>query len=328
MYQALSSAVDSIRESARDAALRLWAPKRPSPTHNVRALHDGVFPMPLENVRGPGRSHAFVLPQYFADMGETRTAFFDSGAGDALIFIHGLAANLTHWVNVAPHFDRRFRVLGLDLPGCGESSELPNGTCVDAFAAHIIRWMDFMAIDRATVVGHSLGGMITTALAIEYPDRIRSAVLLNPAGVQPMPLPFRVGGHFFLRNQLLSIVLPKVWRVILGQVFEAENRFTEEFYKTCEETFDESDVFKIARLIAALRSDLLNRDFAHLLGHIAIPTYLVWGKKDHLVPARLLRRAARKFSNVHAVEIKRCGHMPNIEFPFRVIAAIEEALEE
>ena len=324
MYRTITSTVDS----ARDLAKKLWAPKNPSTANTVQCLHEGIHPMPEENVMGPGRDRAFKLPQYFAHMGDTRTAFFDAGEGEPVIFIHGLAANLTHWVHIAPHFSRRFRVLGIDLPGCGESAELSTGFSVDNFREHIIRWMDYLEIEKATIVGHSLGGMITTSLAIEHPDRIKSAVLVNPAGVQPMPLPFRVGGQIILRDQILSVILPRVWKGLLGQVFGVENRFTEGFYKTCEETFDDNDVYGIAKIIAGLRDDILEKDFAKLLGEIMVPTYLVWGDKDLLVPARLLRRAAKKFARVHAVEIKKCGHMPNIEYPFRLIHTIEQALKD
>jgi pimeloyl-ACP methyl ester carboxylesterase len=327
MYRTITSTVDSVNQSARELAKKLWDSNSRSHTQPVQNLHEGIHPMPQENVLGPGRDRAFQLPQYFANMGDTQTAFFDAGSGDPVIFIHGLAANLTHWVHIAPHFSRRFRVLGLDLPGCGESPELPQGFSVDNFRDHIIRWMDYLNIERATVVGHSLGGMITTSLAIKYPERIRSAVLVNPAGVQPMPLPFRIGGHIILRDQILSLILPKVWKGLLSQVFGTENRFTEGFYKTCEETFDDNDVHGIAKIIAGLRHDILEKDFAKLLGEIQVPTHLIWGDKDLLVPARLLRRAAKKFSRVHAVEIKKCGHMPNIEYPFRLIHTIEEALQ-
>jgi len=149
---------------------------------------------------------------------------------------------------------------------------------------------------------------------------------VNPAGLQPMPRPVRLAGRLLLRRLLLNPILPKVWQGILANVFYEDNEYTRAFIRTCQDTYDPEDVYEISLLMQALRPDLLSRDYASLLPQLTTPTWLIWGTKDRLVPAKFLRKAARKLPQVTIEELPRCGHMPIIERPDRVIAFLEHAL--
>ena len=282
--------------------------------------------MPLANVAGSGRDRRLQLPQFFTNLDGIRTAFFDCGDGPALIFVHGLAGNLTHWVNVAPRFVDRFRVIGLDLVGNGESDKPHVRYSIAMFVEQVIGLMDRLGLEKATVVGHSLGGMVATRCATVHPERMDRIVLVNPAGLQPMPRPVRWAGHGVLREALLNRLLPRIWRGILTNVFYDDNEYTQAFIDTVDQTMDDNDIYDIARLMDRLRPDLLDRNYADLLPALETPTHVIWGEKDRLVPARWLRRAARRLPNVTCEEIPHCGHMPIIERPERVIAFLNGAL--
>ncbi len=282
--------------------------------------------MPAEHVAGSGRDRRFQLPQFFTSLNGNRTAFFDAGKGPALIFVHGLAGNVTHWVNVAPHFVDRFRVIGLDLIGGGETDKPDTPYSIDLMVAQVLALMDRLGLRKATLIGHSLGGMVATRFATLHPERLDRIVLVNPAGLQPMPLPVRVAGHRLLRAGLLSRLLPRVWRTILANVFYNDNEYTQSFIHTVDTTMVNEDIHDIARLMDRLRFDLLDHNYAPLLPKLQTPTYVIWGEKDRLVPARWLRRASKRLPNVTCEEIPRCGHMPIIERPARVIAFLNSAL--
>lgn len=286
----------------------------------------GVVPMPDAHVNGPGRDRRFRLPQYFATVNGLRTAFFDAGEGPALVFIHGLAGNATHWLHVAPRYAGRFRVVGIDLPGCGETEPAKGKYSVRTYADHVRTLLDILGIERASLFGHSLGGMVATEFAFTYRERTDSVFLVNPAGFQPMPLPVRLAGHLMLRPALLNTVLPRAWRGVLANVFCESNEHTEAFIRTVDETYSPTDIYGMSAVMAGLRHDLLNRNFAAVLDQLDVPAYLVWGDKDRLVPARYLRNAARKMPNVTIEEIPRCGHMPIIEKPEQLNAFFEVAL--
>lgn len=293
--------------------------------------------MPERHVLGRGRDRRFGLPQFFVDIDGIQTAFADSGvpAGvpieTPLLFVHGLAGNVAHWVEVAPAFAANRRVLAVDLPGHGETDRTPGRYSIESYVRHVTGLLDSLGIDRAHIVGHSMGGMVSLASAIRAPDRIASAVLVNPAGMGRLPAWARVGGRVVIRKSVLDRILPRIWkRGILANVFFEKNAHTQAFIHTVESTYDMSQAHELVKdistLMQDLRHDLLERDYATLLGSIGVPIGVIWGEKDRLVPAPLLREAARRLPNVQVEEIPRCGHMPNIERPERVRAFIEAHL--
>jgi len=286
-----------------------------------------IVPMPPANVLGPGRSRAFRLPQYFATIRGLRTAFADAGEGPPVVFLHGLAGNATHWVHVAPRLTPTRRVICVDLPACGES-EAPRGPLsVRLCAEQVHLLLDRLAIERAAIVGHSLGGLVAVELAFLAPGRVSHLVLLGPAGLRPPSPWLRAAGHLLLRPPLLCRLLPPVWKGIVHLAFVERNERTREFVRGIEETCRPEDLRGIARAIADLRRDFLDRDFLDLLPRLAPPTLLVWGSADPWTPARTLRAAAARMRRATTHEIPRCGHMPMIERPETVFALLREHLQ-
>jgi pimeloyl-ACP methyl ester carboxylesterase len=282
-----------------------------SATHSRRSAAailppDDARPLPESSRRGPAR---------------------DAGRGPAILFLHGLASNFTHWIHVAPHFADRFRVLGIDLPGHGETGAPHGPLSVRALAGHVRRFLDRIGIDRALLVGHSLGGMVAAQTTLDFPDRVDRLVLVNPAGFQILPRPLRLAGHLFLRRRLLDALLPPLWKSVLDNVFFQRNEYTRGFIRSVDESATADDIQAFSAAIAGLRADFLDRDFLDVLHRIDRPTLLLWGQEDRLTPAAPLRGAARRLPHVAACEIPACGHMPIIECPEIVRAVIDRFLE-
>ncbi len=284
-------------------------------------------PMPHSDVQGPGRDRSFELPQYYVDIQGVRLAVADAGAGPTLLFIHGLAGNLTHWLHVAPQFKERYRVVCVDLPGCGNSARLAEGYTVAGYAAQLRGLLSKLGIDSAVVVGHSLGGMVAAEFGLRYPKATDGLVLVNPAGFQRFPWPVQIASRLLLREALLNAVLPRVWKGLLGLVFRTRNAYTEQFIRSVEETHDPADIFDLTRVMSSLRPDFVERDHLDRLDALTMPVQLLWGSEDLLVPAKSLRRLASKLPRARAEEIPACGHMPIIERPERVRSAILDLLD-
>lgn len=294
----------------------------------LRHEHPAIRPLPPVHLYGPGRDRRFELPQYMTTVDGIRTVFFDEGEGPVLFFIHGLAGNTTFWVNVAPYFLDRCRVVGLDLVGCGESDKPTDSPySIRRFTEHVRALMDRLGIERATLVGHSMGGMVATDFGLTYPDRVDNLVLLNPAGFLPMPWWMRHGGQVLMRPVILNAILPRIWRWILRNVFYNDNAFTEAFIRTVDETYAPDDIFDLSWIMCELRKDLLNLNFYDQLPHLDVPVYLQWGSEDRLVPSDNFHEAARVLPHVTTDEIMNCGHMPTIERPDRTLALLEQVLD-
>lgn len=301
--------------------------------------HAASRPMPERDVRGPGRDPRFPIPQFYAQVRGVRTAYADSGAprhphraGPPLLFIHGLAGNVGHWVHVAPRFLDRHRVLAIDLPGNGASERDPARHSIEEYVAHVAAFLDHVGEEKVVLVGHSMGGMVSLRFALRHAARLSAAVLVNPAGLARLPAWARLGGRALLRRSVLDPLLPVIWKHgILGNVFYEPNAYTRDFIHMLETSAPRDEQRPVIRgvgtLMAEMRHDLLERDFGAHLPEVRRPVGVVFGEKDRLVPAHLLRDASRRFEHVHVEEIPRCGHMPNIEQPERVVRFVQQMVE-
>jgi len=104
-----------------------------------------------------------------------------SGPADApvLAFIHGLGLNRHIWEKFVSHFEARYRVLNYDLFGHGESAAAPVKPSVSLYSQQLIELMDQLGIERCSLIGFSLGGMINRRVAIDHPERVAALMILN-----------------------------------------------------------------------------------------------------------------------------------------------------
>ncbi len=116
-----------------------------------------------------------------ADLEDVRVRYVDEGAGDAVVFLHGLAADLETFVAQAAHLRARWRCLRLDMRGHGRSSTPPGPWSIADLARDVARLLEHLGLSRAHVVGHSAGGVVATRLVLDRPDLVRSLCLVATA---------------------------------------------------------------------------------------------------------------------------------------------------
>ena len=117
----------------------------------------------------------------FADVGDVRLFYTDEGTGDPpILFVHGFSCDSHDWSWQIPHFAATHRVIAVDLRGHGRSSVPDGGFDPLTFAADIAGLLDQLDVGPVVAVGHSLGGVIVSALAIEHPDKVQSIVSVDP----------------------------------------------------------------------------------------------------------------------------------------------------
>jgi pimeloyl-ACP methyl ester carboxylesterase len=119
----------------------------------------------------------------FADVGDVRLFFTDDGAGSGppILFVHGYACDSQDWNWQIPHFVSNHRVIALDLRGHGWSNAPKSGYDPITFAADIAGLLQQLRCPPVVAVGHSLGGLVVSALAVEHPETVSGLVAVDPA---------------------------------------------------------------------------------------------------------------------------------------------------
>ena len=137
-------------------------------------------PDPTSSSRTDGRSaselHEIVLHGH-------RVFFRSAGSGPAVVLVHGITSTSATWANVLPYLAERFTVIAPDLLGHGESAKPRGDYSLGAYASGIRDLLIALGHDRATFVGHSLGGGVAMQLAYQFPEHCERLVLVSSGGL-------------------------------------------------------------------------------------------------------------------------------------------------
>jgi pimeloyl-ACP methyl ester carboxylesterase len=274
------------------------------------------------------RSEHFAYDEKTFMYGDTPVMHFDAGAGPAIVLIHGLGANLTHFEHVAPPLVAAgYRVCGLDMPGFGHSGKPRRTYSIRWLAGAVTALMDHLGIERATLAGHSLGGLVAADAALHEPLRVERLVLISSAGLFQMPLPFQWVARTIMRPGLVAPALERNARRLLEKrVFEERNEKVERFIEQSVTRPDPRFVRDLARVMWSLRKDLTSYHLFDEVQRLTMPTLVIYGGRDRLLPTKAVPTWAGKLPAGELEVIERCGHMPIIEKPEQVVARMTSFL--
>jgi pimeloyl-ACP methyl ester carboxylesterase len=272
---------------------------------------------------------------------ETRNATISSlisGQGpDQVICLHGLGSNKTSFFETIATLTPDHTVHAIDLPGFGSSSKPARGG-YDAsyFSRSVLAYMDAMAIERAHLVGNSMGGRVAIELALSEPDRAETLSLLAPV------LAFRRRRQLvplvkLIRPELAAIPHPlraAQVRERFWSLFARPERLdpatadiaADEFCRTYRSRSARVAFFAAARNIYLDTPDGERGLWTRLSG-LSTPALFIWGDRDQLVPAAFSRHVADVLPRARQVVLTECGHVPQVELPERANGLIREQVE-
>jgi pimeloyl-ACP methyl ester carboxylesterase len=259
-------------------------------------------------------------------------AYVDQGSGQqTIILVHGLASNAGFWRYNIADLAREYRVIAVDLPGYGRSAKGDYPYGMQFYADQILGLMDELGIEKAVFAGHSMGGQIGIVFALSHAHRLDALVLAAPAGIEP----FSRGSGDWLRRVITmdGVVATQedaIRRNLSGNFYRFRSTWewmVEERVRMAKAAGMREFAYAVDRSVDAM----LDEPTTEYLGDIRVPTLLMYGKYDGLIPNPYLNpgRAADVFRAGQAaiagsklVEIDRAGHMLQIEQPQAVNSAI------
>jgi 2-hydroxy-6-oxonona-2,4-dienedioate hydrolase len=215
-------------------------------------------------------------------VGRRRIAHVSSGSGPHLFLLHGLAASGRWWRPHVERLARRHTVHVVDLVGFGASSRQP--FVLDAAAGQLVGLMDELGIERASFVGHSLGGLVAASVAASQQERVERLVLVDSAAI-----PFRGTRRRHVLNLLRALSQMPLRLVPLAV----------------------RDWLRAGpRAILAAGVQILSSDVRDRLKDVEAPTLVAWGERDPVVPLDAGRHLARAIPRARLVVIEGAGHNP------------------
>jgi pimeloyl-ACP methyl ester carboxylesterase len=248
------------------------------------------------------------------------------GEGPPLLFIHGLAGLWQNWLLNIPAFMGSHRVIAPDLPGFGRSPMPAGEISIQGYARTVDALCRTLGVESPVVVGNSMGGFIGAELAISFPTDASKLVLVSAVGLSIE----------YLRREPL-IALARAWAAAatrLGARSEAVirrprmRRAALQSVLRYPEKLSYPLVWELVQgagkpgFIPAMEA-LTNYRFRDKLAQIEVPTLIVWGRNDMLVPVSDAEEFERSIGpNAHKVIFEDTGHVPMIERPSRFNAVL------
>ena len=255
-----------------------------------------------------------------ADVGGRKVSYVGAGEdGDVVLLVHGYGGDRNSWLFLQEPLAARHRVYALDLPGHGTSTKDVGDGSVGILADAILGVLDAIGAERAHLVGHSLGGAAAAAATARDPRRISSLTLIAPAGFGPE---INAG---YLRG-FAGAQARRELKPLIGQLFADESLVTRKLIEDllAYKRLDGASAALHALLGSLLDGDTQRVDSAAAVAAItgAVPVTVVWGTADGILPA------AQAGSVAGAVRylLDGAGHMPHMERPAEVQAAIEQTI--
>ncbi len=244
----------------------------------------------------------------------------EAGAGEACLLIHGLGATKVSMLPTLAALAPQRRAIAVDLPGFGDSTK-PVRAAYDAryFARTMVALLDALELDRAHVIGNSMGGRVALELGLSHADRVGRLALLAPSLAwlrsRPWaPLLRLVAPQLgLIQPTPRSVVTRIVDRVVPGAQTEWTAAGIDEFLRSYLTPRGRAAFYAAARNIY-LEAPHGPDGFWTRLPDLAPPALFVWGRRDPVVPIRFERHVREALPAAQHLELS-CGHVPQLERP-------------
>jgi pimeloyl-ACP methyl ester carboxylesterase len=279
---------------------------------------DDLLPPPSRDPRAP-RCHRVMADG-------VRSFYLEAGRRGAppVVLIHGLGATGASFLPTVWDLSSDYHVIAVDLPGFGESDKPVRPLHPEFFARWLVALLDALSIERASLVGNSMGGRVALEAGIRSPSRVERLVLLAPS-LAWRRYRFAVGLVRLLRPEIAVTPLPVLHRLALGvlrSLFAEPQRVpraameaaADEFVRVFATPRGRVAFFHAAREIY-LEDPHGVRGFWDRLPSLSRPALFLFGDRDWLVPRAFARHVRRALPSARCELLHDCGHVPQFELP-------------
>jgi pimeloyl-ACP methyl ester carboxylesterase len=264
------------------------------------------------------------------------TEYFTAGSGQPLLLLHGVADSAHSWQWVMPTLARTHQIYAPSLPGFGNSAKPDIDYSPHFFTTFVTAFLDNLGLQRVSIVGNSLGGLIGMRLALSAPDRVNSLVLIDSAGLGREISPTLRGLTLPGAGQLLAAVGQteagaRSWAFSVSNLLFANpdrvpSVWREQLYRMARMPgYLEATVGAVRggnTAVAQKKREIM----LDQLPQLNMPTLVIWGEQDRILPAHQAQASVDRLPQGQLALLPNCGHVPQIEQPEQVQTLLEQFL--
>jgi pimeloyl-ACP methyl ester carboxylesterase len=265
-----------------------------------------------------------------------RVFYRAAGSGPVIVLVHGITSTSATWANVLPYLAERFTVIAPDLLGHGESAKPRGDYSLGAYASGIRDLLIALGHERATFVGHSLGGGIAMQLAYQFPEHCERLVLLDSGGLgrditallraaslpgSELVLPLLVNDRVLGAGRMVGRLLGRLGLRVhtdLGEVLRGHASLSDGDARA-------AFIHTLRTIVDPWGQRVDASDRLYLAQ--AIPFLILWGERDPIIPVEHARAAHRLVPGSRLELFPNAGHFPHLDDPLRFVALLTDFME-
>lgn len=298
----------------------------------IRQLVTLSILVPLSSCRSLARESSSLADKSRAisTIQSVKLQYASLGKGRTLLFIHGFGANSYTWSKISPTLSQHYRLILLDLKGHGQSPKPDDGQYSLRDQAELVSaFISDNQLKKVTLIGHSLGGGISLLVALKFasqnPNVIASLILIDSVAYsQDLPTFIRLLRIPVLAQLVVSLVPNRLQALQVLKLAYYDNK------KITNETIDAySGALALPgahRAMIETAKQIIPQDIEEIgrrYRTIRIPTLLIWGKEDRIVPLEVAERLHRSMPNSSLIVMDGVGHVPQEEAPMATLEAMQ-----
>jgi len=269
-------------------------------------------------------------PSMFLDVDGMQVHLRDEGPKDdpvPIVLLHGTSASLHTWEGWTKELARSRRIIRFDLPAFGLTGPHPQDDySIGAYVSFVKKVVDTLGVKHFVIAGNSLGGQIAWETALAFPDRVDRLVLVDAAGYaflpKSVPIGFQIarvpGIRLLMEHILPRGIIQSSLRNVYGDPGKVSTELVDRYYDL---TLREGNRGAVAKRFESIK--VVNEERVQAL---KLPTLILWGAKDNLIPVENGARFAKDIAGSKLVVFPELGHVPQEEDPVSTVRVVQEFL--
>lgn len=260
------------------------------------------------------------MDEKFLTINRNKIRYLEDGKSNRnLILLHGLGGYAERWSNIIPILAKKFHLFVPDMIGYGHSDKPTADYTPEYFTKFVFDFMDSLGIKNTYMVGTSLGGQVVIECAATQSPIIKKIILISPAGIMRKSTPV-LDAYTMAALYPTKESVKNAYQMMIGQGKQVSEISIERFLNNMSKP-NAKMVFLSTLLGLKNAPDIFEK-----LEKISVPTLLIWGKEDKLIPYEYSQKFVASINNCKFIPMEGCGHSPYVEDPEKLSELVIEFL--